>query len=301
MPVPTSQTTEYLYPDSIDAMTDTTANYASGFPAFSNDVYQNWYSDPLTTGQTPYQDQAYGYAMGNPTDQWATGPLQQAGDLYTQNAQYDPNRLQQFLNPYTQGANQATMDQVSRNLTENILPQVNSTFAGSGQFGSTRNADFNNRAIRDTQTGLAEALAKQNSANYTQANQNYLGWNQQGNQSAAGLAGVAGTGSTITQTGLTNMMTAAQAQQQQEQQQLDKSYQDYLTRQQYPLSALTSISGAAKNIGGIQSPNINTPVAQPDIVSKIMLAMQAMQNGLSDPAIQSILDQLELTNFNQGA
>jgi len=92
------------------------------------------------------------------------------------------------------------------------------------------------------------------------------------------------------------MFNAAQQQQAQEQSTLDKAYQDYLTRQQYPLSAVGALSTAVKNIGGVQQPNINVPVTQPDAISRVLAAFQAMQAGLSDDATQSLLG----TIFNNG-
>lgn len=286
-----AQTTEFLYPQAVNTLVDTSANYANTLPSIATQAYQNWYNEPLSTGQTPYQTQAWDTAMSNPSQQWVS-PLQQASSMYTQGANYDPTKLNQYLNPYVNDAANATMSQVTRNLTENILPQINSTFAGNGQFGSTRNAEFTNRAIRDTQTGLAETLAKQNVSNWQNAQNDYLNWAKNQQSAAAGLQGVAGTGSAVTQTGLTNMLTAANAQQAQLQQGLDKSYQDYLTRQQYPLSALTAISQATKNIGGTQEPNVNIPVSQPDDISRVLAAVQAMQAGLSDSATQTLLNKL---------
>lgn len=288
---PAATTTEFLYPQSVNTMTDTMANYTNALPQFANDVYQNWYDQPLSTGTTPYQQQAWETAMSNPSQQWLS-PLQQAGGMYQQSANYDPNQLQQYLNPYTQGANQATINQSNKNLFENILPGVNSTFAGSGQFGSSRNADFENRAIRDQQQTLTNTLSQANSQNYQQAQQDYLNWAKNAQNAAAGLQGVAGTGSTITQTGLTNQMTAAQQQQAQEQSTLDKAYQDYLTRQQYPLTAATALTGAAQKVGSIQQPNINVPVTQPDNVSRVLAAIQAMNAGLSDSSTQALLGQI---------
>lgn len=291
MPTTTNQTTEFLYPQSVNTMTDTMANYTNNLPQFANDVYQNWYNQPLTTGQTNWQTQAWGQAMANPQQQWLS-PLQQASSMYQQGAQYDPSKLGQYLNPYVNDAANATMTQVNRNLTENLIPQINSTFTGAGQFGSTRNADFMNRAVRDTQQALSDTLAKQNVANYQQAQNDYQNWAKLGQSAASGLQGVAGTGSAIDQTSLTNMLTAANAQQQQQQQTLDKNYQDYLTRQQYPLNAVGALSTAAKNVGSIQQPNINVPVAQPDNVSKVLAAVQAMQAGLSDSSTQKLLNQI---------
>lgn len=287
----TGAVTEYIYPEAINQLVDTTANYAGSLPQFAQDVYSNWYDQPLSTGTTPYQQQAWSAAMANPQQQWLS-PLQQASSLYSSSANYDPNKLRQYLNPYTEQAADATMSQVNRNLMENILPNVNSTFAGTGQFGSSRNADFTNRAIRDTQTGLAETLAKQNVSNWQQAQQDYLNWSKNNQTAASGLQGVAGTGSTIEQTGLTNMMTAAQAQQAQEQSTLDKAYQDYLTRQQFPLTAVGALSTATKNIGSTIQPNKVEPVSQPDDISRVLAAIQAMQAGLTDTTTQSLLNTL---------
>ena len=222
--------------------------------------------------------------------------MQQASSLYQQGSTFDPNQLQQHLNPYLQDANQATVNLSNQNLFQNVLPNVNSTFAGTGQFGSSRNAEFTNRAIRDQQQTLSNTLANANLQGWNQANQDYLNWAKMGQSAASGLQGVAGTGSTIEQTGMTNMFNAAQQQQAQEQSTLDKAYQDYLTRQQYPLSAVGALSTAVKNIGGVQQPNINVPVAQPDDISRVLAAIQAMQAGLSDDATQALLG----TIFNNG-
>lgn len=70
-----------------------------------------------------------------------------------------PSSAAEYLNPYMDAAvgNQAKL--MSRNLTENILPNVNATFTGAGQFGSTRHGDFTGRAIRDTQEGISRTTA----------------------------------------------------------------------------------------------------------------------------------------------
>lgn len=284
----TNPTTEFLYPQAVNTMVDTAANYTNTLPQFSTDVYQNWYNQPLSTGTTPMQQRVWDTAMSNPQQQWFS-PLQQASSLYQQGSTFDPNQLQQHLNPYLQDANQATVNLSNQNLFQNVLPNVNSTFAGTGQFGSSRNADFTNRAIRDQQQTLSNTLANANLQGWNQANQDYLNWAKMGQSAASGLQGVAGTGSTIEQTGMTNMFNAAQQQQAQEQSTLDKAYQDYLTRQQYPLSAVGALSTAVKNIGGVQQPNINVPGAQPDDISRVLAAIQAMQAGLSDDATRSLL------------
>lgn len=47
----------------------------------------------------------------------------------------------------------------TRNLTENLLPQINKTFIGAGQFGSGKQQDFMGRAVRDVNESVMDAQA----------------------------------------------------------------------------------------------------------------------------------------------
>jgi len=287
-----TQDISYLYPSTWTNLTDTAANYASGFPQWTNDTYQNWYDQPLSTGETPGLTDAYGNMQNSDFQGQAAGALGQASQMYQQNGTYDPNQMQQFLNPYTQDANQATINASNRNLFENVLPQVNSTFTGAGQFGSSRNMDFNNRAIRDQQSMLTDSLAKSNSANFTNAQNQNLAWAQQGNASASGLGQVASQNAQLGQQDLTNQMTGATNQQQLQQTSLDKNYQDWITQQQFPISGLSAVSTAMGNMSKGVQPNQSTPVTQPDDVSRVLAAIQAVSSGLNDSSIQSVLGYL---------
>ena len=133
-----------------------------------------------------------GVQTGMQTLAGATPYLQQAASQFTQGAQYDPNQLQQYLNPYTQNAAQATVSELNRNLTENLMPGINTTFTGAGQFGSSRNQEFASRALRDTQEAAAKALAQANYGAYNQAQQAYSDWANKQMASGQGLAGLAG-------------------------------------------------------------------------------------------------------------
>lgn len=118
-------------------------------------------------------------AVGNANNYITSGNdyLTAAGNRTRSAGIYDPNELQRHLNPYVGGV----LNEISRlgnqNLTENVLPQVNSTFAGNGQFGSTRNADFTNRAIRDNQREISGAQANALNTAYNNASTDYLNWN----------------------------------------------------------------------------------------------------------------------------
>lgn len=66
-----------------------------------------------------------------------------------------------YMNPYTQQVVDRIGVMAGRNLRENLLPEVNRTFVGSGTFGGKRSAEFTARALRDAQEA---ALAQQGKA-----------------------------------------------------------------------------------------------------------------------------------------
>lgn len=318
MATETVQNTEYLYPSTWTNLTDTAANYAAGFPAWANQTYQNWYDQPLTTGTTPTQANVWGQMLA-PDQQWinsvrgsqqaatAAQPyFQQAGGLYQASSQYDPTQLQKFMNPYTQQAADVVTKDATRNLMENILPNVNSTFTGAGQFGSTRNQEFESRAVRDTQEAIAKALATANYGAVAPAQQAYQNWATLGQQGAQGLGGLgtqqlnyattlanlANTGSGMTQQQLTNALTAATQEQQQLQTGLTTNYEDWLKQQQFPISTLGALGSSVGAMSAGTKPNVAVPVTQPDDVTRILAAVQAASQGMSDTSVQSILDYL---------
>lgn len=145
-------------------------------------------------------------------------PLQQ----YAQSQAMDlPGATSAYMSPYINNVVNRIDELGNRNLMENILPNINSTFTGNGQFGSTRNADFTNRAIRDTQN---EILGNQANALNTAQQQAYGNLFQ-------------GLGA---QTTLGNQQQALQ------QQAMDTGYQDWLNSFALPTQqagALSSIYG----------------------------------------------------------
>lgn len=98
-------------------------------------------------------------------------PYIQQGIDYTQQGAlpFSSETLDQYMSPYTD----AVVDEIARlgtqNLTENILPGVNSTFTNAGQFGSSRHGEFTNRAIEDTTQAIAGQQAGALQQGYGQA------------------------------------------------------------------------------------------------------------------------------------
>lgn len=297
-------------PTWLDQLNNQVGNQVSGLASYYNNPSQNWYQGPQVAGFSTLQQNAQDAAAqgfnNQPYQQGALnalgnvqGNLQQAqgatalgqglqgnaiGALSQYQTQYDPNQVQQFLDPYTDSAVQAMYRQSNQNLQENILPGVNSSFTGNGQFGSTRNGVFADRAIRDTQQANANTAAGMyntqfnNAQNqYQQWNQNPLAaaaaWNNQANTANASAnqwnqnAGASGTAAgQIGQAGTTaannfwtnnqNQQTTGATQQANQQTALDKAYQTWQQQYQSPLQAMASLQPTIAGLSSAYRPNM---------------------------------------------
>ena len=189
----------------------------------------------LISGYTPYT----GTEVAGLTDAqkkgigYAPGLMQKGNEWLSASGTYDPNQVNSYLNPYTEGALSTANRLTSQNLTENILPGVNSTFTGAGQFGSTRNAEFGNRAIRDTQQAIADANTKGMVGAYGQASTDYMDMlKQQG---------------TFGQNAITQGMNLAGTEQQNNQQQVEGALAAWQRNRTMPLNMFNKWSGGVGN------------------------------------------------------
>lgn len=140
-----------------------------------------------------------------------------------------------YMSPYTDSVVNRIAQLGERNLTENLLPQVNSTFAGAGQFGSTRNADFTNRALRDANESILGQQASALQTGYQNASQNAL----------QDMSRQAQVGQLISQLGYqdTGMLdTMGQELQAQQQKNMDLANTDYTNQLNYPKQQLSFLS-----------------------------------------------------------
>lgn len=216
VPQPNSTTT-YTQPS---YYSDTAAGVAGGVQGmlgdngYLNNVMGNWYNQDPTQG-----------ALG-------------------QYAQFDPTKQQQFMNPYTQNVVNEQARLSNQNLFENVLPQVNSTFTGAGQFGSTRNADFTNRAIRDQQQTLGGLQASTLMNAQNQANQNYKDWTAQGVQAG------------------------------------QQDFTNWLQKANFPITALGGLGQVTSNIRPSNPLAVSTENAGLTDLDRINLAIRAAESGL---------------------
>lgn len=164
-----------------------------------------------------------------------------------------------YMSPYTSGV----VDEIARlgnkNLFDNVLPNVNSTFAGTGQFGSTRNADFTNRAITQNQQEILGQQANALNTGYQNAAQNFfadktadttLGINsgQLINQGASALGQLGQQRSTLGLSDANANMVVGQQKQALDQAGLDLAYSDFLQQRDYPQSQLSYLNQIVRGL-----------------------------------------------------
>jgi hypothetical protein len=161
----------------------------------------------------------------------------------------DTGVAQRYMNPYIQNVISGIGSTAARNLSENILPQLNRTFVGSGTFGGSRSAEFMRRAVRDTQS---QALDKQTAA---LADAYGAGADLYGNEAARALTG-AQQYSQLGQSAqeqrlreLTGLEAIGAKRQELGQTSANLAYSDFERQRDYPLTQLQQLAG----IGGTPS------------------------------------------------
>ena len=107
------------------------------------------------------------------------------------------------------------------------------TFTGGGQFGSARNMDFANRAIRDQQDTMTGQLAVAGQNAWDSGQKTYADWGNREIQSGTALGNLAGQQQNAGLKDAAALDTIGRTQQQQTQANLDTAYSDFQTQQNY--------------------------------------------------------------------
>lgn len=209
-------------------------------------------------------------------------PTQMQNNLSYGLSGFDPNEVNKYMSPYTTGVINEISRLGNQNLQENVLPSVNSTFTGAGQFGSTRNQDFTNRAVRDTGYNI---LGQQSNA-LQAAETNALGQYNQWHQNALGNAGAA---QNLQAQGAANLNQQGALQQTMDQSNLNLAYQDFQNQQNYPqqqwgwyndLLHGTGLTGLTATSGGGSQSSTSTTEYKPSYMANVTTASPA-QAGLA--------------------
>lgn len=191
------------------------------------------YTGPRVEGMSDMQKQAA--ALGQ-TNVGSTTPLTQAAGAAgtAAAAPFSADELSKYKSPYIGDVVNEIGRLGTRNLTENILPGVNDAFTGGGQFGSTRNMEFNDRAIRDSTRDIAGQQGAALMGAENNAMSNYLGFKGQEGTAATQLGGLAQTQQGIQGRDVSTLDALGQEQQQLGQTSLNTAYGDFLEQRQYP-------------------------------------------------------------------
>ena len=172
-------------------------SYIQGIASKATDIAQTPYQQ--YPGQqiadfTPAQQQAFGQVQANqgsyqpaltaagtalngvmPGVNSALGAAQGQGAAATQavagpaQSWTDPGIAASYMSPYTSSVVNEIGRLGDQNLQQNIIPGVQSNFVGSGQFGSTRNAQILGQNVRDAQTNISGLQSNALQAGYTGA------------------------------------------------------------------------------------------------------------------------------------
>lgn len=185
--------------------------------------------------------------------------INQGADLIGQSGQgFNQGQFDSYMNPYISAVNDRVADLGARNLSENLLPQVNNSFIRAGQFGSSGNRDLTGRAIRDTQ----ESVLGQQSANLASGFNTALGATQQENQAklaaGQGLGNLAQTGQTLGLKDAAALQSIGAEQQGQTQKNLDTAYGDFENQVNYPKSQAEWMSAIIRGINPPTSTSTST-------------------------------------------
>jgi hypothetical protein len=161
----------------------------------------------------------------------------------------DTGVAERYMNPYIQNVISGIGSTAARNLSENILPQLNRTFIGGGTFGGSRSAEFTRRAVRDTQSA---ALSKQMEA---MADAYKSGADLYGTEASRALTGAqqySQLGDTAQQQRLrelSGLESIGAKRQELAQTSANLAYEDFQRQRDYPLTQVQQLAG----IGGTPS------------------------------------------------
>lgn len=232
------------------------ASLANRATSVADQPYQS-YDGPRVAPVDPMQQQGFDFLGANATN-WQ-GPLDQAQSMTQQaGSGFNADKFNQYLSPYTSGVTDEIARLGNRNLTENLLPDLNSQFIGAGGFGSKRNMDTAEHLVRDTGEDIRGQQAMSLNNAYTSAMGNYLTGNQQSINAGQNLGGLAqmqqglttGTAGALESAGATNRGIG--------QQNLDVAYQDFQNQTNFPRANTAFLGGALQGNQMSQSTNTTT-------------------------------------------
>jgi len=177
-------------------------------------------------------------------------------------AGFNQGEMNSYLSPYLGGVVDEIGRQGARNLTENLLPGVNDTFTGSGQFGSSRHADFTNNAIRDVNESVMGQQRQALQSGYDSAMQGYFTGRDQKARAGAQMGTLGQMRSQMGYQDAQAMNAVGEQQQARNQALNDVAYQDYMAAQDDPYKKLSWQAQMVSGLPVTQTTNTSSKATQ---------------------------------------
>jgi hypothetical protein len=187
----------------------------------------------------------------------ANPELNAASQNLNAGANFSRAGIDQFMSPYTDNVVNRIADLGARNLSEKLLPAVNDQFIAAGQTNSSRNQEFVNRALRDTQESI---LGQQATSLESAQNQAINAYGQQQSRQLAGGEALGGLGTRRQTTALadaTALQGIGQTQQELGQGSLNLAYEDFMAQRDDPMNKLAQLNSLLR---GMNMPTSTTKV-----------------------------------------
>lgn len=156
--------------------------------------------------------------------------------------------IQQFLNPYQSYITGA----LNRNLTENLLPNIQDKFVSAGQSRSPQESQITSNALRDTQEAVGNSLA----GGYQGALNSLLQSRQQTGQVGAQLGQLGALSQEFGAGDVSQLAAAGQGQDILSQANINAALGNFQNQQQYPYQQLGFLSNIIRGLpsaGSVQT------------------------------------------------
>lgn len=207
------------------------------------------YDAPRIAGFAPEQEQAFrqvGENVGNwkPALDAASTSAKAGVRNWT-----DPGVAASYMNPYEDEVVNDVGTLAARNLSENLLPQVNRTFVGGGTFGGSRSADFTARAVRDANESALREQNRLRQEGYGQGANIFGADASRALQGATTQAGIGSTQSALAGRDAAALEAVGAQRQQLAQRSADTAYSDFERQRDYDIQMAQTLGG----IGGVPS------------------------------------------------
>ena len=283
---------------------------------------------PRVAGFTPLQEKSFGLTetaagayqplLGEATTTAqaaanAPGALNVAQPYLSQAGQTSVSNIGSYMNPYNEAVTNRIAELGTRNLTENILPEVEGRyikagqlgFGGRGGLGGTPSGMMTDtsRAVRDVSADILAQQTKALQSGYTEAaglagtdlsrfgtlanTAGGLAQTQQQQQLAASgaLSNLGAQAQTLGLTGANAIAGVGALQQQQGQRNLDVAYGDFLRQQGYPQEQINNMVNAFKGVAsGVPSARLDYGIGPSSVKQEYTSTGQDIASALTAAA-----------------